>query len=406
MRAARQGARAHGAQVTFDVVVIGAGAAGMMCAATAGARGRRVLLLDHYAKVGEKIRISGGGRCNFTNIHATHRDFLSRNPDFCRSALARYTPRDFIAMVERHGIAWHEKTLGQLFCDESSTQIIEMLRGECADAKVEWWQPCEVGVVTRGARGFAIETGRGAVEAASLVVATGGLTVPKIGATPFAYRLAEQFGLAVVPPKPALVPLSFPPELLERYGDLAGVSIDAEARCGIGRFRENILFTHRGLSGPAILQVSSHWQQGGAAEPIAIDLLPGVDVRAWFAAERRSRAALATLLAERLPRRFAQEWCALEGFERALNEMSNKEVDAAATALKGWPLLPSGTLGYAKAEVTLGGVDTAGLSSKTMEAAAVPGLYFIGEVVDVTGWLGGYNFQWAWSSGWVAGQVV
>lgn len=391
--------------MTFDVVVIGAGAAGMMCAATAGARGRRVLLLDHYARVGEKIRISGGGRCNFTNIRATHRDFLSRNPDFCRSALARYTPRDFIALVDRHGIAWHEKTLGQLFCDESATQIIEMLRAECADAKVEWWQPCEVGAVTRGARGFAIETGRGAVEAASLVVATGGLTVPKIGATPFAYRLAEQFGLAVVPPKPALVPLSFPPELLERYGDLAGVSVDAEARCGGGRFRESILFTHRGLSGPAILQVSSYWQQAGAAEPIAIDLLPGVDVRAWFAAERRSRAALATLLAERLPKRLAQQWCEARALTAPMVQLSDRALEDAAAGLGDWKVQPSGTLGYNKAEVTLGGVDTRGLSSRTMEAASVPGLYFIGEAVDVTGHLGGFNFQWAWASGHAAGMA-
>jgi predicted Rossmann fold flavoprotein len=400
-----EGPRAIGPQVTFDVAVIGAGAAGMMCAATAGSRGRRVLLIDHYAKVGEKIRISGGGRCNFTNIHATHRDFLSRNPDFCRSALARYTPRDFIALVERHGIAWHEKTLGQLFCDESATQIIEMLRAECGDAKVEWWQPCEVGAVARQSQGFRIETWRGEVEAASLVVATGGLTVPKIGATPFAYRLAEQFGLAVVPPKPALVPLSFPPELLERYGDLAGVSVDAEARCGGGRFRENILFTHRGLSGPAILQASSYWQQAQAAEPIGIDLLPGVDVRAWFASERRSRAMPATLLAERLPKRFAQQWCDAHGLTAPMVQLSDRALEEAAEGLTNWKVQPSGTLGYNKAEVTLGGVDTRGLSSKTMEAVAVPGLYFIGEGVDVTGHLGGFNFQWAWASGHAAGMA-
>ncbi|MEO7744136.1 MAG: NAD(P)/FAD-dependent oxidoreductase [Usitatibacter sp.] len=389
----------------FDVAVVGAGAAGMMCAATAGARGRRVLLVDHYAKVGEKIRISGGGRCNFTNIHATHRDFLSVNPDFCRSALARYTPRDFIALVDRHGIAWHEKTLGQLFCDESSTLIIEMLRSECADSKVEWWQPCDVGAVARNDRGFAIATARGAVEAASLIVATGGLTVPKIGATPFAYRLAEQFGLAVVAPRPALVPLSLAPELLERYGDLAGVSLDAEARCGDGHFRENMLFTHRGLSGPAILQVSSYWQHAAAAEPIDIDVLPGVDVRAWFATERRSRAALATLLAERLPKRFAQQWCDARGLAGPMAQLSDRALEEAAGGLTGWKVQPSGTLGYNKAEVTLGGVDTRGLSSKTMEATAVPGLYFIGEGVDVTGHLGGFNFQWAWASGHAAGMA-
>ena len=390
---------------SFDAVVIGAGAAGMMCAATAGQRGRRVLLIDHYAKVGEKIRISGGGRCNFTNLHATHRDFLSRNPDFCRSALARYTPRDFIALVERHGIAWHEKTLGQLFCDGSSTQIIDLLREECRLGGVQWWQPCEVRSVGRGDR-FVIETARGPVRCASLVVATGGLTVPKIGATPFAYRLAEQFGLAVVAPKPALVPLSFDPELLARYGDLAGVSIDAEASCGAGRFRESLLFTHRGLSGPAILQVSSYWQQAGAAEPIRIDLLPGVDARAWLAQERRSRATLATLLAQRLPRRFAQQWCEAHGLAGAMAQLSDRALEEAARALGDWRVQPSGTLGYNKAEVTLGGVDTRGLSSKTMEALAVPGLHFIGEAVDVTGHLGGFNFQWAWASGHAAGSAL
>jgi predicted Rossmann fold flavoprotein len=390
----------------FDGVVIGAGAAGMMCAATAGQRGRRVLLIDHYAKVGEKIRISGGGRCNFTNLHATHRDFLSSNPDFCRSALARYTPRDFIALVDRHGIAWHEKTLGQLFCDGSSQQIIDMLRSECEQGGVEWWQPCEVRGVRREADGFAIETPRGLVNAPNLVIATGGLTVPKIGATPFAYRIAEQFGLAIVPPKPALVPLSFDAEFIARYGDLAGVSLDAEAWCAGGRFRESLLFTHRGLSGPAILQVSSYWQQARCAEPIHIDLLPGVDVRAWFAAERRSRALLSTLLAERLPKRFAQHWCAAHGLEIPMAQLADRTLEEAARELTDWKVQPSGTLGYNKAEVTLGGVDTRGLSSKTMEAASVKGLYFIGEAVDVTGHLGGFNFQWAWASGHAAGNAL
>jgi predicted Rossmann fold flavoprotein len=389
----------------FDAVVIGAGAAGMMCAAIAGQRGRRVLLVDHYAKVGEKIRISGGGRCNFTNLHATHRDFLSRNPDFCRSALARYTPRDFIALVDRHGIAWHEKTLGQLFCDGSARQIIDMLRAECERGGVTWWQPCEVREVTRGS-GFRVETSRGAVRAAALVVATGGLTVPRIGATPFAYRLAERFGLAVVPPRPALVPLSLEPALLGRFGELAGVSVDAEARCGSGRFRESLLFTHRGLSGPAILQVSSYWQQAGAAEPIHIDLLPGVDARAWLRGERRSRATLAGVLAQRLPRRFAQQWCAAHAIEGAMAELSDRALDEAARALGDWSVCPTGTLGYNKAEVTLGGVDTRGLSSRTLEALAVPGLHFIGEGVDVTGHLGGFNFQWAWASGHAAGSAL
>ena len=390
----------------FDVIVIGAGAAGMMCAATAGQRGRRVLLVDHYAKVGEKIRISGGGRCNFTNIHATWRDYLSRNPDFCRSALARYTPRDFVALVERHGIAWHEKTLGQLFCDESATQVIDMLRDECARGGVEWWQPADVRSVRRDGEDFAVETSRGTASAASLVIATGGLTVPKIGATPFAYRVAEQFGLAVVPPRPALVPLTFEPEFLARYGDLAGVSVDAEVSCAGGRFRESLLFTHRGLSGPAILQASSYWQQAACREPLRIDLLPGVDVRAWLASERRSRVLPATLLAERLPRRLAQHWCVAHGLERSLAELSDRVLDEAARELCAWRVQPSGTLGYNKAEVTLGGVDTRELSSKTMEAAEVRGLFFIGEAVDVTGHLGGFNFQWAWSSAVAAGSAA
>ena len=391
---------------TFDVAVIGAGAAGMMCAATAGQRARRVLLIDHYGKVGEKIRISGGGRCNFTNLHATHRDFLSANPDFCRSALSRYTPRDFIALVEKHGIAWHEKTLGQLFCDESSKQIIEMLRAECAVGGVEWWQPCDVTGVRHDGSVFHIGTSRGPVTARALVIATGGLTVPKIGATPFAYKIAEQFGLSVVAPKPALVPLSLEPSLLERYGDLAGVSLEVEAHCAGVRFREALLFTHRGLSGPAVLQVSSYWQQANTQEPIEFNLLPDVDVRAWFAQERRSRASLATLLGERLPKRFAQAWCAAQTLALPLAQLSDRDLEEAVRELTEWKVRPSGTLGYNKAEVTLGGVDTRGLSSKTMEATQVKGLYFIGEAVDVTGHLGGFNFQWAWASAHAAGSAV
>jgi predicted Rossmann fold flavoprotein len=390
----------------FDVAVIGAGAAGMMCAATAGQRGRRVLLVDHYGKVGEKIRISGGGRCNFTNIRATHRDFLSHNPDFCRSALARFTPRHFIALVESHGIAWHEKTLGQLFCDDSATQVIDLLVSECAAAGVTWWQPCEVRSVARSAGRFVIDTGRGEASVASLVIATGGLTVPKIGATPFAYRLADQFGLAVVPPKPALVPLSLDPAQLAALGDLSGVSIDVEASCAGGRFREAMLFTHRGLSGPAILQASSYWQRAGASEPIHVDLLPGQDARTWLASQRRSKALIATVLAEKLPKRFAQQWCEARGLMLPLAQMADREIEAAAAALADWTVQPSGTLGYNKAEVTLGGVDTRGLSSKTMAATAVPGLHFIGEAVDVTGHLGGFNFQWAWASGHAAGEAA
>ena len=409
MREPREEGRSAAAQVTartHDVIVVGAGAAGMMCAATAGQRGRRVALIDHYAKVGEKIRISGGGRCNFTNIHATHRDFISRNPDFCRSALARYTPHDFVALVESHGIAWHEKTLGQLFCDDSSKRIIDMLVAECAKGGVVWRQPCAVGGVRRAGDRFEVETAMGPLRCASLVVATGGLTVPKIGATPFAYKVAEQFGLAVVPPKPALVPLSFAPDLLARYGDLSGVSLDVEAWCGEGRFREALLFTHRGLSGPAILQVSSYWQAQGASQPIHINLLPGVDARAWLAEERRSKSSFASLLAQRLPKRFAQQWCAAHGLDKPVVQLSDRAIEEAVASLVDWQVLPSGTLGYNKAEVTLGGVDTRGLSSKTMEALAVPGLFFIGEGVDVTGHLGGFNFQWAWASGHAAGEAA
>lgn len=390
----------------YDVVVIGAGAAGMMCAATAGQRGRRVLLIEHCAKLGEKIRISGGGRCNFTNLHATHRDFLSRNPDFCRSALARYTPRDFIALVESHGIRYHEKTLGQLFCDESSRQIIDMLVRECEKGRVAWRQPCEVMDVRLEAGSYRIETAAGPASSQSLVIATGGLTVPKIGATPFAYRIAEQFGLEVVPPKPALVALSFDAALLARYGALSGVSIDAEAWCGGGRFREALLFTHRGLSGPAILQVSSYWQANDARLPIHVDVLPGVDVRAWLAHERRSRSSFATVLAQRLPKRFAQQWCETHKLEIPMVELSDRAIEVARSELTDWQVQPSGTLGYNKAEVTLGGVDTRGLASRTLEATTVPGLFFIGEGVDVTGHLGGFNFQWAWASGRAAGEVA
>jgi predicted Rossmann fold flavoprotein len=378
----------------------------MMCAATAGQRGRRVVLIDHYDKVGEKIRISGGGRCNFTNLHATWRDFLSDNPDFCRSALARYTPRDFIALVERHGIAWHEKTLGQLFCDESSRQIIDLLVEECRAGGVEWRQPCAVEEVSYEPGRFELRTAMGTVEAAALVVATGGLTVPKIGATPFAYRLAEQFGLSVVAPKPALVPLAFAPDLLQRYGDLAGVSLEAEASCARGKFRESLLLTHRGLSGPVILQISSYWQQANGAEPIRLNLLPGTDARAWLAQNRRSSTPLPALLAERLPKRFAQQWCEAHAWTLPLVQLADRVLDDIALALSDWRVQPSGTLGFNKAEVTLGGVDTRALSSKTMEASSVPGLYFIGEAVDVTGHLGGFNFQWAWASGRAAGLAA
>ena len=385
----------------YDVVVIGAGAAGMMCAATAGLRGRRVLLIEHYPVLGEKIRISGGGRCNFTNVNAGPGNFLSRNPDFCRSALARYTPRDFVALVERYRIAYHEKKLGQLFCDDTARDLIAMLKAECDRGGVEWRMPCPVDGVTREGDAWRVATPLGLFGAHSLVIATGGLTVPKIGATPFGYRIAEQFGLAVVAPTPALVPLALPPETLARYGDLAGVSVDVEVSCGAGHFRENLLFTHRGLSGPAILQISSYWN---GKEPLVIDLLPGIDAEAWLVGERASSARLDTVLARRLPQRFAAQWCAAHDLARPIKQLPERRLRELATELRRWSLLPSGTLGYNKAEVTLGGVDTRALSSKSMAATGVPGLHFVGEVVDVTGWLGGYNFQWAWASGHAAGM--
>jgi len=386
-----------------DVVVIGAGAAGMMCAAQAGQRGRRVLLIEHYRVVGEKIRISGGGRCNFTNLRAGPGNYVSENPDFCRSALARYTPAHFVRLVEAHGIAYHEKKLGQLFCDDTALRITAMLREECARGHVQWWMPCAVEGVTREGDRFAVATPRGVVRCSSLVIATGGLTVPKIGATPFGYRIAEQFGLAVVPPRPALVPLAFAPDALARYGDLSGVSVDAEVACAGVRFRENLLFTHRGLSGPAILQVSTYWN--GRA-PLAIDLLPGLDAGAWLQARARPAARLDNVLSERLPKRLAHQWCAAHDVGLPMSALGAERLRSAGAQLNRWEVLPSGTLGYNKAEVTAGGVDTRELSSRTMAATEVPGLYFIGEVVDVTGWLGGYNFQWAWASGHAAGQAA
>ena len=395
-----------------DVIIIGAGAAGMMCAAQAGQRGRCVLLVDHAAKIGERIRISGGGRCNFTNRNVGPENFLSQNPHFCRSALARYSQKDFIRLIERYGIRYHEKTLGQLFCDDNSQDIIALLKNECDKGDVKWAQPCEVKRIAQSNEGksrFKVQTSQGNFSCESIVIATGGLAAPALGATPFGYQVAEQFDIPVVPPKPALVPLALPPETLNTLKPLSGVSFDTSSQCRDSPvFREQALITHRGLSGPAILQVSSYWQfqeyLEGKKQPIELDLLPGMDADEWLAGHRHSSSLLANLLSETLPRRFAHEWCGLHGWNRPMAEYPNKTLAEIASHLRAWKLMPSGTLGYGKAEVTLGGVDTRALSSRTMESSNVPGLYFIGEVVDVTGWLGGYNFQWAWSSGWVAGQ--
>jgi len=403
MQAVATPAHSRAAEGRFDVVVVGAGAAGMMCAAVAGQRGRRVLLIEHYHIVGEKIRISGGGRCNFTNVHAGPANYLSQNPDFCRSALARYTPAHFIALVEKHGIAHHEKKLGQQFCDNSSRDIITMLQTECAVGGVAWAMPCAVERVLLDDDGFTVATSLGLARARSLVIATGGLTVPKIGATPFGYRIAEQFDLPVIAPRPALVPLAFAPDALERYGDLSGISVDVDVACGGGRFRENLLFTHRGLSGPAILQISLYWD---GRTPLAIDLLPDVDASAWLGERAASSARLDTVLGEKLPKRLAQQWSSAHGAARPLRDVGAQQLRSLGARLNRWEVLPSGTLGYNKAEVTAGGVDTRQLSSRTMAAVSAPGLHFIGEVVDVTGWLGGFNFQWAWASAQAAGEAV
>ncbi len=376
----------------FDVVVLGGGAAGLMCAMRAGQRGRKVLLLDHAEKVGKKILISGGGRCNFTNLDARPEAFLSANPHFCKSALARYTQHDFIELVNRHGIAWHEKTLGQLFCDGSARQIVKMLLDECEAVGVDVRVEHKVTRVEKSDR-FTVATDRGDFSAASVVLATGGLSIPKMGATGLAHEIARQFKLRITETRPALVPLTLP------VPEISGVALDVEARCGRARFREALLFTHRGLSGPAILQVSSYWKPG---QEITVDLLPDLDAASFLKERKRTRpkAEMRTILAEILPQRLAQS-LANEG---TMAGQRDRDLETLANRLKLWTFVPTGTEGYAKAEVTLGGIDTDCLSSKTMEAKKVPGLYAIGEAVDVTGWLGGYNFQWAWSSGWVAGE--
>ncbi len=382
------------------MVIIGGGAAGLFCAIEAGRRGRRVAVLERAGSVGKKIAISGGGRCNFTNINTAPENFLSTNSRFCHSALARYTPAEFVALVEKHRIEYYEKKLGQLFCRESSRDIINMLLKECERAGVEVRVNCDVSDIGKE-DAFNVKTNQGGFEAESLVIATGGLSIPKIGATDFGYRVARKFGLKIINPRPALVPLTLTESDLRALKPLSGVSIPAEVECRGARFRENILITHRGLSGPAILQISSYWSRG---DSVVIDLLPEHDFQRRLVAERSNNPTLPTLLAQHLPRRFAQTWCELHIPSRPLSQYSAKELDEIARRIHTWPITPAGTEGFQKAEVTLGGVDTNELSSKTMEARRVPGLYFIGEVVDVTGHLGGYNFQWAWSSGYAAGQ--
>jgi predicted Rossmann fold flavoprotein len=386
----------------FDVVVLGAGAAGLFCAGIAGQRGLKVLLIDHADKVAEKIRISGGGRCNFSNRDTTPAQFLSANPDYCRSALARYTTADFLDLVRRHGIAFHEKHKGQLFCDDSSEQIIAMLLAECDSGAVQRWQPCAVAALRASDAGFEIDTDRGTVQASQLVVATGGLSIPKIGATDFGYRLARQFGHKIVEPRPALVPLSFDTETWAPFVPLAGASLAVDIATGSARrktsFREDLLFTHRGLSGPAVLQISSYWQPG---EALTIDLLPGADAAQWLReAKQQSKRQLGNALAGLLPQRLADAWLTRLGMDAAkpMPELRDRDLQRLAESLSHWTLTPSGTEGFRKAEVTAGGVDTRELDSRSMASKRQPGLHFIGEVVDVTGWLGGYNFQWAWAS--------
>lgn len=388
-----------------DVIVIGAGAAGMMCAIRAGQRGRAVTVLDHARAPGEKIRISGGGRCNFTNINAGPKNFLSANPHFCKSALARFTPADFIAMVDRHGIAWHEKTLGQLFCDNSAKDIIFMLLDEMRAAGAAWHLGIEISGVEKTESGFRVSTSEGLFEAYSLVIATGGKSIPKMGATGFAYRIAEQFGLALTETRPGLVPVTLDPILLESIAPLSGISAPAEIRHGKTAFREALLFTHRGLSGPAILQISSYWREGDA---ITIDIEPDVDIAAHLkkAKQTNGRQSAQTALGEILPKRLAQYIVEREAIGGNMADLSDKLLTRLADAAQNWSVRPSGSEGYRTAEVTLGGIDTVALDSRSMQAKAVPGLYFIGECVDVTGWLGGYNFQWAWASGFAAGETL
>jgi predicted Rossmann fold flavoprotein len=388
----------------FDVAIIGAGAAGMMCAIEAGRRRRKVVVLDHNKSVGRKILISGGGRCNFTNLHTSPSAFVSANPHFAKSALAAYTPYDFIALVEKHGIRYHEKKLGQLFCDDSAQRIISMLTQECADGNAQFKLDCQVKEVCKTDK-FTIRTNQELIRADCLVVASGGLSIPQIGATGFGYQLAKQFGLPIVDPFPALDGFQLSKENLLSFQELSGISVDCLVSCAKASFRENILFTHQGLSGPASLQASLYWQRN---TPITINLLPDLDIADWLTKIKQAsgKTEVRNCLSEVLPRRLAARLCDSYGFSGAIAQLSDRTLNQLNRLLEAWQLFPEGTIGYKKAEVTRGGVDTRALSSKTMESKNVPGLFFIGEVVDVTGQLGGYNFQWAWSSGFAAGTNI
>ena len=391
--------------MSHDVIILGGGAAGLFCAFEAGLRGLRVLVIEHANKVGKKILMSGGGRCNFTNLGTAPAHFLSANPHFCKSALARYTPWDFLALVQKHGIAYHEKELGQLFCDESSKLIVNMLLDECAAAGVRIEIECSVSAVDQMASGYAVHTARGTFKAPRLVVATGGLSIPTMGATGFGYTLAKQFGHSVLPTRAGLVPLTLSGKPLEQWADLSGVALPVEASAGKAGFCNQLLVTHRGLSGPAILQISSYWQPG---ESLVLNLFPQGDAAAWLTEQQQARPAceVRTVLADVLPKRFAQRFAELYAPPKLMRQLMHAEVKTLAAALHAWPITANGTEGYRTAEVTLGGVDTRELSSTTMESKLAPGLYFIGEVMDITGWLGGYNFQWAWASAHACAEAL
>ncbi len=377
-----------------------------MCAIESGKRGRRVLVLEHAEKIGKKILISGGGRCNFTNLHVRPENFISNNPHFCKSALARYTPQDFISLVDKHGINYHEKKLGQLFCDSSAKEILQMLQTECESAGVEIKINCIIEKIERvnapqnSETEYCITSNIGEFISESLVIATGGISIPQMGATDFGYKIAKQFGIKLTKTVPGLVPFTLNDK---SYSELSGLSIDSIVSCNDISFRENILFTHKGLSGPAILQISSYWNDG---DEVTIDLLPGTDIKALINEHKPNKTELVNVLAKFFPKRFAEKWCELNFPTKPVNRLSDKDIELIDVQLHSWKLVPKGTEGFGKAEVTKGGVDTDELSSKTMESKKVPGLYFIGEVVDVTGWLGGYNFQWAWASGFAAGQYA